>query len=193
MSASQNPGLYLPMNNRVSHLRQVSEAASALAGTAVPRVFDDRVNAPLESNKGLSACSLLPVQRADSFCPDAPLPRSGQGNFKSKVRRPAVTLFAASMILLAAEEFTGSSAPRLSTRDGPVTTLSETVVEPSNPRLIVRAWYGSADDPAPLGLTVHGLTGEGIIHLTGLQPGMELSTGTAIGPYAWEIEVADLE
>ena len=74
-----------------------------------------------------------------------------------------------------------SSAPPLAVRTEP--TTSRLVVEPSQ---VV------SGQPAPLGLALHGLAEDAAVIISGLLPGMSLSTGYAFGADAWRVPATDL-
>jgi hypothetical protein len=60
------------------------------------------------------------------------------------------------------------------------------------PRLIVQSSREMSEKPAPLGLTLQGRAEGAVVIITGLVPGMELSTGSAVGAGAWEVSATDL-
>src|SRR5215216_180717 len=63
--------------------------------------------------------------------------------------------------------------------------------EAPSPRLVVHA-RGIAGESLPLGLTIEG-TGDGaVVIVTGLVPGMSLSTGTALGANVWQVPATDI-
>jgi hypothetical protein len=60
------------------------------------------------------------------------------------------------------------------------------------PRLVVHESRGTAGEPLPLGLTMQGGTDGVVVIVTGLIPGMSLSSGTAAGADAWQVPATDL-
>jgi hypothetical protein len=74
----------------------------------------------------------------------------------------------------------------------PVPKALATRDELSITRLVVQTARGPAGEPAPLGLTVRGPANGAVVHIKGLMPGMELSTGNAVGSDAWQISATDL-
>jgi len=58
--------------------------------------------------------------------------------------------------------------------------------------LIVQPSPELSGKPAPLGLTLEGKLDGAVVTLTGLLPGMELSTGERIGANAWRLIATDL-
>jgi hypothetical protein len=60
------------------------------------------------------------------------------------------------------------------------------------PQLVVQASHGMSGEPAPLGLEVQGLAEGTVVLIRGLVPGMELSTGSAVGADAWQLSARDL-
>ena len=59
------------------------------------------------------------------------------------------------------------------------------------PRLVVHA-RGIAGEPVPLGLRIEAAGDGAVVIVTGLVPGMTLSTGNALGPNAWRVPATDL-
>jgi BA14K-like protein len=60
------------------------------------------------------------------------------------------------------------------------------------PRLVVDQTGGSTGEPVPLGLTIQGRVGGAVVIITGLVPGMTLSTGNALGANVWQVPATDL-
>lgn len=74
-------------------------------------------------------------------------------------------------------------------------SLTANPVEPSRsgtPRLVAEGSQGASGEPAPLRLTLEGSASDAMILIKGLKPGMEISTGAAVGPDAWELGPRDL-
>jgi hypothetical protein len=64
--------------------------------------------------------------------------------------------------------------------------------EQTIPRLIVQSSRGNSGEPIPLGLTIHGPTEGAVIIITGLLPGMELTTGIEVDVDRWEVPATDV-
>ena len=64
--------------------------------------------------------------------------------------------------------------------------------EPAIPRLIVQSSRAMSGEPVPLGLALQGPAEGAVVIITGLVPGMELSTGGAVGADAWQVPATDL-
>jgi hypothetical protein len=64
--------------------------------------------------------------------------------------------------------------------------------EPAMLQLVVQSSRVMSGEPAPLGLALQGRAEGAIVIITGLMPGMELSTGGAVGDKAWQLSAADL-
>jgi hypothetical protein len=62
----------------------------------------------------------------------------------------------------------------------------------SIPHLIVQSSRVMAGEPAPLGVAVEGRAEDAVVIITGLMPGMKLSTGSAFGDDAWQLPATDL-
>jgi Caspase domain len=74
----------------------------------------------------------------------------------------------------------------------PAEGVSAQSSEPEIPRLLVQGSGGKRGEPVPLGVTLHGRADGAIITVTGLVPGMTLSTGVPVGTNAWKVPAADL-
>jgi hypothetical protein len=55
------------------------------------------------------------------------------------------------------------------------------------PRLPIQEARGISGEPLPIGGALEGVTGDAFVMITGLIPGMTLSTGSAIGADAWRV------
>ena len=64
--------------------------------------------------------------------------------------------------------------------------------EPTTSRLVVEPSQVVSGQPAPLGLALHGLAEDAAVIISGLLPGMSLSTGYAFGADAWRVPATDL-
>jgi BA14K-like protein len=60
------------------------------------------------------------------------------------------------------------------------------------PRLVVDQTRGIAGEPVPLGLTIQGRADGTVVIITGLVPGMTLSTGNTLGANVWQVPATDL-
>ncbi len=60
------------------------------------------------------------------------------------------------------------------------------------PKLTVQASRGISGEPAPLGLALQGQAEGAVVIITGLVPGMELSTGGSLGGDGWQLSATDL-
>jgi hypothetical protein len=73
----------------------------------------------------------------------------------------------------------------------PVQIASAQPSEAPIPRLVVHA-RGIAGEPLPLGLTIERGPDGAVVIVTGLVPGMTLSTGSALGANVWQVPATDL-
>jgi hypothetical protein len=73
-----------------------------------------------------------------------------------------------------------SSSPKVAQRSQP------------RPRLVAREARGVVGEPVPLGLTLRGEAPGGAVIVTGLAPGMTLSSGSPVGANAWQVAATDL-
>jgi hypothetical protein len=85
----------------------------------------------------------------------------------------------------------GAPAFELASSSPSITNLAQQWSEPE-PRLIVQQSHGIAGQPVPLGLTLQGPADSAVVKITGLIPGMSLSSGSAAGAGSWEVPAADL-
>jgi BA14K-like protein len=60
------------------------------------------------------------------------------------------------------------------------------------PRLAVDQTGGITGEPVRLGLTIQGRVDAAVVIITGLVPGMTLSTGNALGANVWQVPATDL-
>ncbi len=74
----------------------------------------------------------------------------------------------------------------------PAEGVSAQLSEPEIPRLIVQGSGGKRGEPVPLGVGLSGRADGAIVTVTGLVPGMTLSTGVPVGTNAWKVPAADL-
>jgi hypothetical protein len=191
------------MGAGVFWLGRVSEAATALATLSSRRVPD-----PLSGTTDTSKISLGPtsesVVREFSFNPNVTQARSHLGGISK------VTLIGGVVVILAVALTAVTAGGQLTLADiwqrlaidrtfelassspSPVPKVLATRDEPSITRLVVQTARGPAGEPAPLGLTVRGPANGAVVHIKGLMPGMELSTGIAVGSDAWQIFATDL-
>jgi hypothetical protein len=64
--------------------------------------------------------------------------------------------------------------------------------EPGTPKLIVEPSVGVAGEPTPIRLALRGRANDAVVIISGLIPGMELSTGSAITSDSWQLSASDL-
>jgi hypothetical protein len=184
-------------------LGQVSEAATALAGTRVPKQLDnvpavsENSTEPIATAKSIG----LSVRPDDSLNPAVRLAKSHVRNSSKLAIVAMIILAVAFATLILTEEFSPLDIRPWITADGIVRFLSlRTAPDPvvaksadrTSPRLIIQPSYGTVDEPAPLGLAVQGLTEEAVVYIEGLLPGMELSAGSSVSADAWEIPATEL-
>jgi len=78
------------------------------------------------------------------------------------------------------------------TASEPLASATPTTRTEAIPHLVVQSSRGISGEPAPLGLALQGRAEGAIVIITGLVPGMELSTGRAVGDKAWQLSATDL-
>ena len=204
MNASQDRPNDPKIGARVIRLAQVSDAATALAGTRVPDQFNGIKETSKVAIEPVAKIKLrsLSARRDDSFqnVPRATLHvrsslalamisglliisaltailLSGQYTL-ADIWRQLVTDYTSKLVALSSSSATGTFS------------ISS---ELASPRLIVQPSHANQGEPAPLGLSLQGRTDGAVIHIRRLMPGMELSTGSASGSDGWEIPASDLD
>jgi hypothetical protein len=205
MTASHTRAANVSTDVRVFWLGQVSAAATALAGTQVPRELSDNNGVTTISGRAIAAVTStsLSIRRDDSFYPGIPLAKSDL-QCRSKLAllgRLMITLVLACISLIASGEFTSTGTVHRLTSEGLngsfSSALSQDAVKATagelfSPRLIAQPSSGISGEPVPLGLAVHGAPEQAIVYLTDLVRGMELSAGNQVGSHSWEIPAAEL-
>ena len=204
MTASHTRAANVSTDVRVFWLGQVSAAATALAGTQVPRELSDSDGVTKISGRAIAAVTSTSLSRRDdSFYPSIPLAKSDL-QCRSKLAllgRLMITLVLACISLIASGEFTPTGTNHRLTSEGLNGSFSSalspdavkaTVGEPFSPRLIAQPSSGISGEPVPLGLAVHGAPEQAIVYLTDLVRGMELSAGNQVGSHSWEVPAAEL-
>jgi hypothetical protein len=205
MTASHRRAANINTDVRVFWLGQVSAAATALAGTQVPRELSDSDGVTKISGRAIAAVTStsLSIRRDDSFYPGIPLAKSDL-QCRSKLAllgQLMITLVLACISLIASGEFTPTGTNHRLTSEGLNGSFSSalspdavkaTVGEPFSPRLIAQPSSGISGEPVPLGLAVHGAPEQAIVYLTDLVRGMELSAGNQVGSHSWEVLAAEL-
>jgi hypothetical protein len=186
-----------PTEPRPMQLGKVSEAAAELAAREARR----ESKAPISAEDVLQQYAAAPKLRtsrplAAELAPMQPLPLRGART---------VGVSGVVMLILAAT-VVGFLVmlPALWQRkatDGTVDfakslqSVQSASVQPSVapiPRLVVDQTRGIAGEPVPLGLTIQGRADGAVVVITGLVPGMTLSTGTALGANVWQVPATDL-
>jgi hypothetical protein len=187
----------LPTKARPTRLGQVSEAAAELAAQESRR----ESKATIGAEDVLQQCAPAPKLRtnrplAAELAPMQPLP----------LRRSRTVGVSGVGILLLMAIPVGFLVmfPALWQREATDRTIDFAMflqpvqsasVSPSGvpiPRLVVDQTGGITGEPVPLGLTIQGLADGAVVIITGLVPGMTLSTGNALGANVWQVPATDL-
>ena len=88
---------------------------------------------------------------------------------------------------------TGASTPGPDSSEPLTSATPAKRHEAQTPKLIVEPSLGVAGEPAPIKLALRGWgDNDAIIIIRGLEPGMELSTGAAVGADTWQLSARDL-
>jgi len=196
MDASHDRAAYFNTDSGAFWLGQVSEAATALAGTRVPKQLSESIGVSKISTEPSAAVTSisLSVRNDQSFNPADHLATHVR-------RRSKLAIFTGLVITLAVASLTaliltGQLPTDILTRDDIIEVASLPVIsnlvtaitpERTSARLIVQSWRGNSDEPTPLGLAVKGPAEHAVVYIKGLMPGMELSSGNRVGSDAWEI------
>jgi hypothetical protein len=200
MNASHERRDYPNIDARVFWLAQVSEAATAFAGTRVP----DQFNASTATSKVSFEPVLdaktrsLSVRRDDSFNPNVPLVSSHvRSNLRFAKLGGLLMILALTAGVVASQPMVPDIWQQLVTDRTRVvqawssSALGAISIGPAKPRLIVQQSRAARGEPAPLGLTLDGPVDGAVVHIEGLAHGMELSAGRAVGD-RWEVPANDL-
>jgi hypothetical protein len=79
------------------------------------------------------------------------------------------------------------------TASEPLTSATHAIRNDSGtPKLIVQSSRGVSGEPASIGLALRGAANDAVVLISGLVPGMELSTGGAVSGDTWQLSAADL-
>jgi hypothetical protein len=192
------------MGARVFWLGRVSEATTALSTLSSRRVPNPLSGTTDTSKISLGPTSEPPVVREFSFNPNVAQARSHLGGISkvTLIGGVVVILAVALTAVTAGGQFTLADIWRrlaidrtfelASLSPSPLPKALATRDEPSITRLVVQTARGPAGEPVPLGLTVRGPANGAVVHIKGLMPRMELSSGNAVGSDAWQISATDL-
>ena len=182
---------------RAVWLRQVSEAASALAAAQVTEQLSGS-RGPSKISVGTSI-TVTPA-RVVLLDPDVPPPSRLRGRSRLTVvcGLVGVILAVAIAAVIAIGQFSLAEIWRQLAIDRTIELASSSArpaparAEPAIPRLIVQSSRAMSGEPVPLGLALQGPAEGAVVIITGLVPGMELSTGGAVGADAWRVPATDL-
>jgi hypothetical protein len=201
MNASHDRRDYPNIDPRVSWLSQVSDAATALAGTQVPDPFNGSTATSQISFEPAAGAKFrsLSARRDDSFNPNVPLESSHARRNLIFVLAMCVVMILALTATQVAGQFTITDIWQqlitASARVVPGSSLSALgtlSTGPTKPRLVIQQSRAAKGEPAPLGLMLHGPVDGAVVHIKGLARGMELSAGRADGLDGWEVPANDL-
>jgi hypothetical protein len=194
------------------HLARVSGAAAALAAkdSRVPNSLNqDRTGGGgLQAGYGVPLWGKAPSEPLAEFA-SCPASRSNRILAPDSARArlwSAVTLAGclASLSLLAIlglavmkwpisswEGQAGEPAFELASSSPSVNNPTQHRSEPKS-QLIVHQSYGIAGQPVPLGVTIQGPADGAVVVITGLIPGMSLSSGSTVSAGSWQVPATHL-
>ena len=185
---------------RLVKLGQVSEAARALAATQAAEQLGGNTSSSNLSAGSNIASSYIPSASARDrlldphVCLASPLPLERKSSLLGLI---GFILVVALTVVLTKVNFPladiWSQRPvdrtyELASSAPPLAVLTE----PTTSRLVVEPSQVVSGQPAPLGLALHGLAEDAAVIISGLLPGMSLSTGYAFGADAWRVPATDL-
>jgi hypothetical protein len=185
----------LPNKPSIVSLAEVSKAADALAAAQAAAQLSGSIRPSIDwagSNLASRHTSCVPARDrllGSDICPASlsPLERkSSLLGFLGFILGLALT------IVLTRLNFPLAETPSQPPVGRMVELSSWTAPQPAMSRLIVKASQGVSGEPASLGLALHGLAEDASVTITGLLPGMSLSTGHPFGAHGWRVPAANL-
>ena len=188
------------MSERFVRLGQVSEAARALAPTKAPKQLSGSTNSSnLSAGSNIASGYISFVAARDrlldpDICPASLSPikrKSSLLGLIGFILSIALTVVLTKVHFPLAEIWSQPPVDRtveLASSAAP----SAVRAEPAMSRLTVEPSQGVSGEPARLGLALHGLAEDAAVIITGLLPGMSLSTGDAFGAEAWRVPATNL-
>ena len=185
-------------------LAQGSAAASGLAGAQAPEQLSGSTTSSQISIGSAIASRSIPWDPARDRLLASDIPAAGPSRRSSLVVVGLVGLllaFALTAVLaishLPLADSWGQLAIdrtiELASSSEPLASANPAIrAEPAIPKLIVQSSRAISGEPGPLGLALQGRAEGAVVIITGLVPGMELSTGGAVGGDAWQLSATDL-
>jgi hypothetical protein len=177
---------------RLVRLSQVSEAARAVAATQAAELFRGNTSCSnLSVRSNISSSSCVPARDRLLDAPPSTVVRTsnllGLIGFISVV---ALTVVLIQVEFPLSQIWSQPPVDRTYELASPEARLAVRT-EPAMSLLIVEAPQAKSGEPAPLGLALHGLAEDAAVIISGLLPGMSLSTGDAFGA-AWRVPASNL-
>jgi hypothetical protein len=199
MSAASGSSDDPKIRARTARLGQVWEAAIALATAQMPKQLSGSTrhsHISIESTNSVDYSSLNPL-RDRLVDPDVSAASPSHRRSRSILFRSClagVVLAGGTSAVIAFRQFSLADIWRdhissWAQLHRPTLTMRG---EQAIPRLIVRSSRGHAGEPIPLGLTIHGPAEGAVVIITGLLPGMELTTGIEVDVDRWEVPATDV-
>jgi hypothetical protein len=188
------------MSERLVRLAQVSEAARALAPTKAAEQLSGSTRpsslwAGSNSARGYISCVPARDRLLDpDICPASLSPLERKSSLLGLI---GFILSIALTVVLTKVHFPLAEIWNQPPVDRTVELASSAApsvvrAEPAMSRLTVEPSQGVSGEPARLGLALHGLAEDAAVIITGLLPGMSLSTGDAFGADAWRVPSTNL-
>ena len=180
---------------RLVKLGQVSEAARALAATqAAEQLGGNTSSSNLSAGSNIASSYISSVSARDRLldphvCLASPLPLERKSSLLGLIG--FILVVALTVVLTLADIWSQRPVDRtyeLASSAPPLAVLTE----PTTSRLVVEPSQVVSGQPAPLGLALHGLAEDAAVIISGLLPGMSLSTGYAFGADAWRVPATNL-
>jgi hypothetical protein len=177
---------------RLVSLAEVSKAADALAAAQAAEQLRGSIRPSIDWAESNVASSCVPVRDRlldSDICPASLSPLERKSSFLGCL---GFILGVALTIVLSRLNFSVPEIPSQPPVGRIVEFSSWTAPPPTMSRLLVKASQGESGEPAPLGLALHGRAEDASVIITGLLPGMSLSTGDPFGADGWRVPAANL-
>ena len=195
---------YAPAGQRAARLGQVSEAAAALVPDQPHDVARAHTGELFEGDVGMRRLRARSALDPD-FVPGPPPPAMRTRSWFGAAARLTLLLATAAVVALVVigqvplpSLWQQPSSDRKAAELSSASSRSVAAVTPAKrpdpviPRLIVQDARGNRGEPAPLGVTLEGRADGALVLISGLVPGMTVSTGGAVGADAWQVPVTEL-
>ena len=181
------------MSERLVRLAQVSETARALASTKAPEQLSGSTKSSNLSAGSNVASGYISCVPARDRLPDPETRLASLSPLERKLSLLGLIGLGVALTVVLTKGEIWSQPPEDRTVELASSAAPSAVrAEPAMSRLTVEPSQGVSGEPARLGLALHGLAEDAAVIITGLLPGMSLSTGDAFGADAWRVPATHL-